>query len=304
MKIFTVLTVLLHTFAVSRLVSSASIDRQESAKPAQTAVINLFEPLPESTNAGDTGDVQDDSVDEYYEEYEEDEGYLSGDYGIEVPRVAFSSRPNDPSAVLSSERSGGKRRRGKGRKRGKGKGQGRKRNPCLRRKYKDFCIHGTCMHLKDMNTTSCICHPNYSGERCHLFSLLVTKDEGNYSRTTALAIVAVVLSSLCLTVIAILLAIRYHKRGAYEVENEEKARRRKFYLKKKKEKGNAGKNGESGRMTAFSHGQTDGQEVELWGLNKVFAGSVMTGPETGVRLCVAYRPTSQKQDGLSGSRVG
>ncbi|XP_035263621.1 proheparin-binding EGF-like growth factor [Anguilla anguilla] len=223
MKIFGVLVLLIHALAASRLVSGASIDRHESEKPAHTAVVNLFAPLDESTVAGDTGEVQDGGVDEYYYDDEEDEVSLSGDYGIEQPRVAFSSKPRDPSAVQGPEPSEGTERRGKGRKRGKGKGKGKKRNPCLR-KYKDFCIHGTCQYLRDIRMPSCICQPDYSGERCHLFSLPTSRNEDSYSRTTALAVVAVVLSSLCLTVIAILLAIRYHKRGAYDVENEEKVK--------------------------------------------------------------------------------
>lgn len=44
-------------------------------------------------------------------------------------------------------------RRGNGRKRAKGKGK--KRNPCLK-KYKDFCIHGTCQYLKDLRAPSCV----------------------------------------------------------------------------------------------------------------------------------------------------
>lgn len=53
------------------------------------------------------------------------------------------------------------------------------------------------------------CDQGYSGERCHLFSLEVKQNEGAYNRTTALAVVAVVLSSLCLTIIGLLLALRF-----------------------------------------------------------------------------------------------
>lgn len=64
----------------------------------------------------------------------------------------MSSKPKDPTAILEAE-STEKRRRGKGRKRGKGKGK--KRNPCLK-KYKDFCIHGTCQYLRDIPAPSCV----------------------------------------------------------------------------------------------------------------------------------------------------
>lgn len=67
--------------------------------------------------------------------------------------VAMSSNPKDPSVTLGAERTEAKRRRGQGKARGKGKG--RKRNPCLK-KYKDFCIHGTCQYLRDIRTASCV----------------------------------------------------------------------------------------------------------------------------------------------------
>ncbi|RXN29255.1 proheparin-binding EGF-like growth factor [Labeo rohita] len=137
--------------------------------------------------------------------------------------IAFSSKPKDPSAVLNGEKLEGAARKGLGRKKAKGKGKGKKRNPCLK-KYKDFCIHGTCQYLRDLKGPSCICDQGYSGERCHLFSLEVKANEGAYNRTTALAVVAVVLSSLCLTIIGLLLALRFHKQGAYNVENEEKVK--------------------------------------------------------------------------------
>lgn len=64
----------------------------------------------------------------------------------------MSSKPKDPSVILEAGRNGEKRR-GKGRK--KGKGKGKKRNPCMR-KYKDFCIHGTCQYLRDIRAPSCV----------------------------------------------------------------------------------------------------------------------------------------------------
>lgn len=97
------------------------------------------------------------------------------------------------------------------------------------------------------------CDSGYSGERCHLFYLELKTSGEAYDRTTALAVVAVVLSTLCLTIIGLLLALRFvftpsfvsirkwmravrfitmsvflssrfHKQGAYNVENEEKVK--------------------------------------------------------------------------------
>ncbi|XP_074865969.1 proheparin-binding EGF-like growth factor [Carettochelys insculpta] len=131
---------------------------------------------------------------------------------VEMPRVAFLSNPESPVTP---------RKEGNGKKRRKGKGQGKKRDPCLR-KYKDFCIHGECKYIRREKTPSCICQPGYHGERCHGLTLPVENPSTSYDHTTALAVVAVVLSSLCLVIIAALLLLRCHKRGVYDVENEEK----------------------------------------------------------------------------------
>lgn len=54
----------------------------------------------------------------------------------------------------------------------------------------------------------CRCLPSYSGDRCQFFTLPVEKPQGGYNRTTALAVVAVVLSSVCLIIIGLLLLLR------------------------------------------------------------------------------------------------
>ncbi|XDV37632.1 hypothetical protein PO909_007206 [Leuciscus waleckii] len=187
---------------VHSLAHCASIERFESERPAQTTVIDLLEALNEKRTTLDNEQVEyEEETEEYYYDDEEDE--FSGDYVL--PLVAFSRKPKDQSAVLNAELAEGSKRKGLGRKKGKGKGKGKKRNPCLM-KYKDFCIHGTCQYLRDLKGPSCMT----SGEA--------------YDRTTALAVVAVVLSSLCLTIIGLLLALRFHKQGAYNVENEEKVK--------------------------------------------------------------------------------
>ncbi|KAM5171947.1 proheparin-binding EGF-like growth factor [Mantella aurantiaca] len=101
------------------------------------------------------------------------------------------------------------------------KGRGRKRDPCLR-KYKDFCIHGECRYLKAQKMPSCVCQAGYQGERCHALTLPSGNPSNTYGHTTVLAILAVALSSFCLMAISSLLIIRYHRRGAYNVENGEK----------------------------------------------------------------------------------
>ncbi|XP_030638417.1 heparin-binding EGF-like growth factor b [Chanos chanos] len=178
------------------------------AEKSRTTAINRFLGQDEERT---TTDVQTPVYDDDYSYEGDDNDYDSGDYGLEFPRVAFSTKPKDPSVVPVT---GGKR---------KGKRKGKKKNPC-RRQYKGFCIHGVCHYMEELKAPSCRCKPGYSGERCHLVTLPVGKNEDSYSQTTALVIIAVVLSLLCFAVIGILLAFRYHKKRDYTLDNEEKVK--------------------------------------------------------------------------------
>ncbi|XP_053573199.1 proheparin-binding EGF-like growth factor [Bombina bombina] len=127
---------------------------------------------------------------------------------LALPGAVSSSKPED----VTRQTKGQKKKR---------KGKGKKRDPC-RRKFKDFCIHGECRYMKLEKTPFCVCQEGYHGQRCHALSLPLEKPLYTYDHTTVLAVVAVTLSCFCLIVISTLLILRYHKRGAYNVENEEK----------------------------------------------------------------------------------
>lgn len=133
---------------------------------------------------------------------------------LDLFKVTFSSKPQ-ALATPSKEKNGKKKK--------KGKGLGKKRDPCLK-KYKDYCIHGECRYVKDLRIPSCHCLPGYYGQRCHGLTLPVENPLYTYDHTTVLAVVAVVLSSVCLLVIVGLLMFRYHRRGGYDLESEEKVK--------------------------------------------------------------------------------
>ncbi|KAE8614426.1 hypothetical protein XENTR_v10008154 [Xenopus tropicalis] len=142
-------------------------------------------------------------------QYEDKRVFTVGNHIVASPRAVSPSKP------LSTERQNkGQNSRGK-------KGKGRKRDPC-KKKYKDYCIHGECRYIKAIKAPSCVCQTDYHGERCHALTLPLENPLNPYDHTTVLAVVAVVLSSVCLIIISSLLILRYHKRGAYNVENEEK----------------------------------------------------------------------------------
>ena len=135
----------------SRLTSGAAVDRHDSERH-HTAVINLLDTRNdriEEDNAGVARTTADYDNSYYYEDNYDNE---EEDYELSV---AMSSKPKDSASILSVpvEQPERPQRRGKGKK--KGKGQGRKRNPCLK-KYKNFCIHGTCQYYKDLRAASCV----------------------------------------------------------------------------------------------------------------------------------------------------
>ncbi|XP_045432224.1 proheparin-binding EGF-like growth factor isoform X3 [Pipistrellus kuhlii] len=137
-------------------------------------------------------------------------GYLGAHWNRQGVWAPFSSKPQALATPSKEER--GKRKK-------KGKGLGKKRDPCLK-KYKDYCIHGECKYVKELRAPSCICNLGYHGERCHGLSLPVENRLSTYDHTTILAVVAVVLSSVCLLVIVGLLMFR-NKLGTATSEKTE-----------------------------------------------------------------------------------
>lgn len=93
-----------------------------------------------------------------------------GNRWLLVGLVAMSSKPRDPSSILETATTEGKRRRGTGKK--KGKGLGKKRNPCLK-KYKDFCIHGNCQYLRDIRAPSCVWVSELHAPEHHLRHVII-----------------------------------------------------------------------------------------------------------------------------------
>ncbi|XP_053504353.1 heparin-binding EGF-like growth factor b [Ictalurus furcatus] len=176
---------------------SGCTSQDQSMNPAVTAG-KLLHTLSEVHTPDNDTEMEEHLLDS-------NEDYISAEYEDDYPKVAFSTKPKVSLSTAMK---------------GQGKGRARKKNPCQRSRYRNYCIHGVCWYLADLNLTSCICEAGYSGERCHLFILPVSKEVEGNSHTTALAIIAAVLSLMCLTVIGILLALRCQKKGDSSVEEK------------------------------------------------------------------------------------
>uniref|UniRef100_A0A8C5N353 Amphiregulin n=1 Tax=Leptobrachium leishanense TaxID=445787 RepID=A0A8C5N353_9ANUR len=110
-------------------------------------------------------------------------------------------------------------------KKKKGQNEKKKKDPC-QTTHKDFCIHGECKYLANVEEVSCKCQKDYFGERCSE-QYLKTKSTGDFAdvSTTALAVTAVLLSTI--SIIAVIIIIIIHTRrkySSYECEAEEKKR--------------------------------------------------------------------------------
>ncbi|XP_059819460.1 proheparin-binding EGF-like growth factor [Hypanus sabinus] len=113
-------------------------------------------------------------------------------------------------------------------KRKKNKNGKRKRNPC-KTIYKDYCIHGKCKYLKELNKPSCICLPGYQNERCGIQALHTGKNKKQFhDLSVTLIVVGVALAIFTLTTVtvAVTLLLRRKMRVEGETTNEEKQKLR------------------------------------------------------------------------------
>ncbi|XP_019372285.1 PREDICTED: amphiregulin isoform X2 [Gavialis gangeticus] len=134
---------------------------------------------------------------DYEEEDDEPLPLYMVDESIRVEPVVKPKQTKESEKKVSGKP---KRRRNKKKKNKKKKG-----TPC-EMEYKNFCIHGECIYLEDLQTVTCKCNQDYFGERCGEQSMKsqTRKNTSDYSKTI-LVVVAVVLSSISFIAVVIYL---------------------------------------------------------------------------------------------------
>ncbi|XP_051866513.1 amphiregulin-like [Pristis pectinata] len=153
---------------------------------------------------------EEEEEEDYSEEYE-----LSGSEelhdGMSPAKVQAVVKPQN-----KDQRKKGSNLKGKGRK----NKNGRKKKPNLcKTTFKDYCIHGKCKYLKDLDKPSCICLPGYQNERCGIQALQTGKNEKHFdSLSVTLMVVGVALFIFTLT--AVTAAVTLHMRKKMRVEGE------------------------------------------------------------------------------------
>ncbi|XP_038648772.1 proheparin-binding EGF-like growth factor [Scyliorhinus canicula] len=163
---------------------------------------------------------------EDYEDYDdyEDEYELLGSEELEdgtLPaKVQHVVKPNNEGR----KKKGSKKSRSKGKRRGTERKK--QKDPC-KTDYKDYCIHGKCKFLKDLNQPSCVCLPGYQNERCGIQTLHVVTEKRINSLSIVLVVAAIMLLIFIITtVVVVILRIRRKMRVEHDILNEEKQKLR------------------------------------------------------------------------------
>uniref|UniRef100_A0A8C6QG91 Amphiregulin n=1 Tax=Nannospalax galili TaxID=1026970 RepID=A0A8C6QG91_NANGA len=161
---------------------------------------------------------------DYSEEYDNEpqiSGYIIDD-SVRVEQVVKPKKNKTEDEKISSDKP---RRKKKGGKNGKNRKNKKKKNPC-NAEFKNFCIHGECKYIENLEVVTCKCHHDYFGERCGEKSMKThTMDDSDLSKI-ALAVITVFVSAVSLTAIGIVITVVLRKRYLKEYEGEAEERRK------------------------------------------------------------------------------
>ncbi|KAL6075145.1 hypothetical protein STEG23_029972 [Scotinomys teguina] len=118
------------------------------------------------------------------------------------------------------------KRKKKGGKNGKGRrNKKKKKSPCDT-EFQNFCIHGECKYLENLEAVTCKCHQEYFGERCG--EKIMKTHSGNDSDLSKIALVAITVfvSAVSLIAIGIVVTVLLRKQYFREYEGEAEERKK------------------------------------------------------------------------------
>ncbi|XP_005401370.1 PREDICTED: amphiregulin [Chinchilla lanigera] len=162
-------------------------------------------------------------ADEDYSEEDDAEPGTAGyivDSSVRVEQVV-KPKKNKTEGEKTSDKP---KRKKKGNKNGKGRRNKKKKNPCAA-EFQNFCIHGECKYLENMDRVTCQCDQDYFGERCGEKSMKTHRIAGHDLSKIALAAIAAFISAVSLTAIAVVVTVQLRKRYFREYEGEEERKK-------------------------------------------------------------------------------
>ncbi|XP_034365153.1 amphiregulin [Arvicanthis niloticus] len=159
---------------------------------------------------------------DYSEEYDNEpqiSGYIIDD-SVRVEQV-IKPKKNKTEGDKSTEKP---KRKKKGGKSGKGRrNKKKKKNPCTA-EFQNFCIHGECKYIENLEVVTCNCHHDYFGERCGEKSMKTHSEDDNDLSKIAIIVFVSAVGLMAIGVITVQLRKRYFR--GYEGEAEERRRLR------------------------------------------------------------------------------
>ncbi|KAL1791288.1 amphiregulin [Sigmodon hispidus] len=157
---------------------------------------------------------------EYSEEYDNKpqiSGYVVDD-SVRVEQV-MKPKKNKTEGDKTSDKP---KRKKKGGKSGKGRrNKKKKKSPCDA-EFQNFCIHGECKYIENMEKVTCNCHNDYFGERCGEKSMKTHIEDDSDLSKTALVAITVFVSAVSLMGIVVIVQLRKRYLKGYEGETEER----------------------------------------------------------------------------------
>ncbi|XP_048220195.1 amphiregulin [Perognathus longimembris pacificus] len=177
-------------------------------------------PVSEKPSSGDPASGSDYDYAEEYDSEPQISGYIVDD-SVRVEQVVKPKRNKTESEKTSDK----PKRKKKGGKNGKNRRNKKKKNPCDA-EFKNFCIHGECKYIENLNAVTCKCHHDYFGERCGEKSMKTQSIVDDDLSKIALAAVAAFLSAVSFTAIAVVVTVQLRKRYAREYEGEAEERKK------------------------------------------------------------------------------
>ncbi|KAM6161037.1 amphiregulin [Erethizon dorsatum] len=146
-------------------------------------------------------------------------GYIVDD-SVRVEQVV-KPKKNKTEGEKTSDKP---KRKKKGNKNGKSRRNKKKKNPCAA-EFQNFCIHGECKYLENMDRVTCQCDQDYFGERCGEKSMKTHRIAGHDLSKIALAAIAAFISAVSLTAVAVVVTVQLRKRYFREYEGEEERKK-------------------------------------------------------------------------------
>uniref|UniRef100_A0A8C9PYQ1 Amphiregulin n=1 Tax=Spermophilus dauricus TaxID=99837 RepID=A0A8C9PYQ1_SPEDA len=188
------------------------LSKNHSTSGPEVAMRREISPVTETPSSTEVSSGTDYDYLEYDAELQIS-GYIVDD-SVRVEQV-IKPKKNKTESEKTSDKP---KRKKKGGKSGKNR-RNKKKNPCDA-EFQNFCIHGECKYIENLEAVTCKCHHDYFGERCGEKSMKThSMGDRDFSKV-ALAAIAAFVSAMSFTAVAVVITVQLRKRYFREFEEE------------------------------------------------------------------------------------